>query len=48
MVFKFRPLIGPGIAGIGEDSLLLAVQERRRLIDIGFVGGGADEGVHHP
>src|SRR5207253_9860815 len=47
-VLKFGPLVRPGIAGIGEDSLLPAVQQGRRLVDVGFVGGGARDRVHHP
>src|SRR3954447_12116555 len=47
-VLKFEPLVRPGIAGIGEDRLLLAVQQGRRLVDVGFVGGGARDRVHHP
>jgi hypothetical protein len=43
-----RPLVCPGIACIGEDILLAAVQQGCRLVDIGFVGGGADHRVHHP
>src|SRR5438552_7515696 len=29
-VLKFRPLVRPGIAGIGEDSLLPAMQQAKR------------------
>src|SRR3954468_669967 len=47
-VLKFWPLVRPGIAGIREDSLLPAVQQGRRLVDVGFVGGGARDRVHHP
>src|SRR3954469_25096268 len=38
-------LFRPGIAGIGEDSLLPAVQQGRRLVDVGFVGGGGARDV---
>ena len=41
-LLKFGPLLGPSVAGIGEDRLLLAVQYGDRLTDVGFVGGGAD------
>ena len=41
----FGPFVGSGIAGIAEDILLLAVQRRRHLIDIGFVGGRACDRV---
>src|SRR3954447_15899630 len=47
-VLKFWPLVRPGIAGIGEDSLLPAVQQGRRLVDVGFVGGGARDRVPLP
>src|SRR6266571_9233896 len=47
-VGMFRPLVRPGIAGIGEDSLLPAMQQGRRLVDVGFVGGGTGDRVHHP
>jgi hypothetical protein len=40
VVGEFRPLVRPGIAGIEEKICLLAVQEHRGLIDVGFVGGG--------
>src|SRR3954465_8159194 len=36
-VLKFEPLVRPGIAGIGEDRLLLAVQQGRRLVDVGLL-----------
>src|SRR3982751_3000990 len=32
-VLKFGPLVRPGIAGIGEDSLLPTVQQGRRLVE---------------
>src|SRR3954452_11897887 len=47
-VLKFGPLVHSGVAGIGEDSLLPTVQQGRRLVDVGFVGGGARDRVHHP
>jgi hypothetical protein len=37
----------PGVAGIGEDRFLLAVQDYRHLVDVGLVGGGAGERVDH-
>src|SRR4051812_15992392 len=46
-VLMFGPLVSSGIAGIGEDILLRAVQHRRHLVDIGFVGGGALK-LHRP
>jgi hypothetical protein len=47
VVGEFRPLVRPGIAGVGEKICLLAVQERCGLIDVGVVGGGTGERVHH-
>jgi hypothetical protein len=47
VVGEFRPLVRPGIAGIEEKICLLAVQEHRGLIDVGFVGGGTGERVRH-
>src|SRR4051812_29712695 len=47
-ILKFRPLVRPGVAGIAEDVFLLSVQQRRRLGDVGFVGGGALDRVHQP
>ena len=47
-VGMFGPLVGPGIAGIGEDRLLPPVQHRRHLVDVSLVGGRAGERVHHP
>jgi hypothetical protein len=44
----FRPLLRAGVAGIGKHDFLRAVQPRRHLVDIGFVGGGPGERVHHP
>src|SRR5215211_8218062 len=41
---KFGPLVRPGVAGIAEHVFLIAVQQRRRLRDVSFVGGGADHG----
>src|SRR3954470_24351970 len=35
-ILKFRPLVRPGVAGIAKDLLLLSVQQRRRLGNIGF------------
>src|SRR3954453_1775379 len=45
-VREFGALVHPGIAGIAEDIFFLPVQQRRRLGDIGFVGGGALDRVH--
>src|SRR3954464_15243757 len=47
-ILKFRPLVRPGVAGIAEDVFLFAVQQRRRLGDVGFIGGGALDRVHQP
>ena len=47
-VLMFRPPVRSAIAGIGEYRRLAAVQHRRHLIDIGFVGGGSGERVPHP
>jgi hypothetical protein len=46
-VGKFRALVCPRIAGIGEDGLLATMQQGCRLVDVSFVGGGASERVHH-
>ena len=45
---KFGTLVRSGVAGIGEDILLPAVQQGSCLIDIGFVGGAALDRLHHP
>src|SRR4051795_2004295 len=42
-ILKFRPLVRPGVAGIAEDIFLLSMQQRRRLGNVGFIGGSA----HH-
>jgi hypothetical protein len=34
----FRPLLCPGIAGISEGRVLLAMQHRRHPGDVGYVG----------
>src|SRR3954449_1331040 len=47
-LLKFGPLVRPGVAGIAEDVFLFAVQQRRRLGDVGFIGGGPDHRVHQP
>jgi hypothetical protein len=43
-----RPFVGSGVAGIAEDGDLPAVQDSCHLVDIGLVGGGARDRVHHP
>jgi hypothetical protein len=40
-------LARPGIAGIGEDRLLPAMQQGRHPVDVDFVSGGASECEHH-
>jgi hypothetical protein len=47
-VRQFRSFRRPGIVGIGKNRLLLAVQQRRRLVDVGLIGGDLGERVHQP
>ena len=43
-----RALLDPGVAGVGVDLLLLAVQQFRRLCDVRDVGRSDDHGMHQP
>src|SRR3954467_336979 len=45
-LLKFRPFVSSGIASIAEEVFLLAMQQRRCLSNVGFVGGGALDCVH--